>query len=319
MKKIFQIFILIFAFIFVGILGFYAYKLSTDTLVFAFKNTQNQSGDTLILAVDRPGFLSRVIPAGRILDEDILLSSVFYNDKKIAPEEMENFEIMQNESFFSIKIKNPQKGDVLRFSSTEYNKNKRTSYNIPQDIVLEYSEEKQNFIIDKKYDFKNRGKYQFLVETTYKIEDISWYLYYPIDGEKCNENGIYWDIRKYESIKPNIVSAKNSDGKILSEVYLDANIKKKNRCILAGISNHIIPVVDENIPDFSMESSLLYALNPDDNLLSQIHFTLHSPIIPDFDEKSAEYEKWEQDLKKEMISKINISPSVEILPENIIV
>lgn len=41
------------------------------------------------VAFDRPGFLSRVLPAGTLIDEAALRDSVFLDDKKLSAEDIQ--------------------------------------------------------------------------------------------------------------------------------------------------------------------------------------------------------------------------------------
>lgn len=317
MKKFIQIFCIAILTVFVAILGFYAYKISTNTLVFAFKNEENQTGKKLTIALDRPGFLSRVIPTGNILDEETLLSSLYFNNEKITEEERKNFNIQIDEGFLSIEPKNPKIDDIISISAANYNQNKRTAYNLPSDVIFKVSSIEIPLEIQQIWNFSDKNNYHFLVNSFSPITDLEWYSYSTIDGQKCDNGWIYWSPKKYKKIFPTVVSSRELEWKIQSEVYVDFDNSKSGQCIIAGIWNNILPVVQNTLGDFSLSWSVSKTVSSTNTVTNQIHFESSSPIIPNIATGSTEYINWQNALKNEIIAKLDISPFVQINPENI--
>ena len=142
MKNFSQIFLLIFLSSLAIGLGVLAYRLASDTLWFAFEWEQNQRWQELVVAVDLPWTLSRIIPPWTLLDEEVIRSSILKNGIPLDPEQ-ENFEIFFTESFVKITPKNAQEGDIFTLSAELYNAQKKTAYRLPSDISVTISQDSQ--------------------------------------------------------------------------------------------------------------------------------------------------------------------------------
>lgn len=189
MKKIFQWILLVIFVICVAGLGFFAYRLSTNTLVLAFHGEENQVGTGLTLAIDRPGNFSRILPASTLLDIEAIKNSLFYNGSQVASDELHNFEFNHTDDTVTIVPKRFEDGDTLVISAKEYSKNKQTHYELPSDIVLHLSSENSQIITDILPSKPNSLYVSVTLSGTslanVNTENITWYGFVPKNSEKC--------------------------------------------------------------------------------------------------------------------------------------
>lgn len=310
MKKFLQYFwLFLFAFFVFG-LGIFAYKLSSDTLVFAFENSENQTGNSMVLAFDKPWTLSRMIPSGALIDIDAIKKSLLYNGNPISEQELENFDFKTTESYIEIIPKNPQNGDILTLSAFLYSDNKKTSYQLPSDISLQISENNEKIEISNSGIPSEINTFSVNFPENISSKNILWYVYYPKNNESCYSDNIFWDAYRFSRV--DVTLDENNE----NIFHLDID-SKKNICLIAGLSNQIIPVLDRKLNDFSYTADISQVLDTEENIQDEIIFSFSSPILPDFDADSEIYKKLKTEKISEILKHISISPNIDFSEKNI--
>ena len=248
------------------------------------------------------------------MDEEVIRSSILKNGVPLDPEQ-ENFEIFFTESFVKITPKNAQEGDIFTLSAELYNAQKKTAYRLPSDISVTISQDSQKIHIQEATDFPKDRKFlvQFPKEfyQNFSSENILWYVYYPAKGETCSEEGGSWNARKYTkttAMKTETISKNDKNYDIFA---VEFNSNTPRQCLLAGFAGDIQLVVDRSLPKFSLEGVVTSMLTPQDDLKTQVQFSSESVLVPEgFIDNS--------DLKKEILQKITVSPSIDLNEDDII-
>ena len=82
MRLFSRIVLSVLAFAGVGVLGYYAYILSTETLTFPFIGMEDQRGSELQIIAARPSFLAD--PWEPLLDMDAIRSSLYFGTQSLV-------------------------------------------------------------------------------------------------------------------------------------------------------------------------------------------------------------------------------------------
>lgn len=132
------------------------------------------------------------------------------------------------ESFVEIIPKNPQNGDILTLSALLYANNKKTSYQLPSDVVLQLSENSENIEILKSEIPSESNIFSVNFPESINSKNILWYVYYPRNEESCYNDNIFWDAYRFSRV--NATRDENNE----NIFYLDIDTKK-NICLVAGL------------------------------------------------------------------------------------
>lgn len=236
MRKLLPLITLCVLGIIVVLLGIFAYRMASDTLVFAFYGQEEQFGDTMHIALDRPGTISRIFPAGTLLDDEAILGSILYNEKSLdeLPENTVTLEV--GEGAIRIRGNAMEAGDTIRLSALLYNAQKRTSYKIPHDVLLTAQSVTRRVAITEK---GNPKQTTFSVHMTgydpMEADRIRWYEYSPIAGEGCESQGFLWNARNYRAVKAHKILSNTQSEKENIEYQVEYNPLKSRQCLIAGI------------------------------------------------------------------------------------
>lgn len=302
MKKSLQYVFLFLFFIFVVFLGFLAYKMTSNVLVFAFYGQEKQQGKELVLSVSRPGVISKIIPSGTLLDQEAIQKSLLLNGEKVSAD---FFDIYFSESFVKIVPKWAVNGDMVVLSSGLYNEQKRTSFQLPSDVSLLVDPQ---FVSDlevipvemepKKAQFEIRSE-------NIPSDNILLYVYYPSSWESCFDDNFIWN---YKNFSPLHILEKNIN--LDGVISVDLNTKKERQCVLAWYGNQIFPVLDRALEEFSLLGSITTDISDENNFKNSVYISSTAPLIwQDFSDDET-YVSAVKNLKKHIISKVSFSPEV---------
>ncbi len=302
MKKILQYIALFIFFLFVVWLGIVAYRMASNVLVFAFYGQENQQWKELFLTVNRPWVISRIIPAGALLDEQAIKNSLLLNGEISSSD---NFDILFSESFVKIIPKQVKNGDIITLSADLYNKNKKTSFQLPQDVVLTVD---SDFVYDLEIipldSLPKQAKFEIKSDTISQ-KNIQFYVYYPASDASCFDENFPWNYKDFSSLQ--MIETTDIESNIVS---LDLDTTKQKQCVVAWYRNFITPVIERKLENFSLSGSIIKDISDEKNFRNSLNITTTSPLIANISQESPEYVLLERELKKQIASKISFSPEI---------
>lgn len=192
---------------------------------------------------------------------------------------------------------------------------------MPADIVLTISHTDRSVEITENPLSIKDGMFHISLKgyDNASAKNILWYVYYPVQNESCDTNGILWNARKYRKVDSEIISENTDNTEKYADVRVDYNPTADRQCLIAGIDGHIELVVERNLSEFSLSGALTRALSPEKNLKSQVTFSSTSPLLPDIGADSEAYDKVVSALKSNIVKKLATTPTVDITEENIMI
>jgi uncharacterized protein YfaS (alpha-2-macroglobulin family) len=337
----------------VGILGYYAYGLTSETLTLPFLGSESQYGDTLDVVVSPP----RLFFSGKndiLLDPEAIQDSITLGGAPLPRAQLQkDFDIIIGSSYIHIKYKSPidpKSSQSLKIVADTYNQKKTTPYRLPRDITLAYNDIPKSLSIDPLSDPRDQ-KYNISLYglTDYTPSDIRYYAHYdasadcsisswwaprsperyiqtPLKGmpavsaEISSGSFFSWDPWIYTPIAPEITTQESRDGqKWISQVKLPYDLSKSRICIIAWVAGQYRVLEDRFLWVWSITGSTIQALSPEYDMKSQIEFRFSEDIYRDRGALySAEYISHRNDAKIAFLKSLRITPNVDLSPENLI-
>jgi hypothetical protein len=206
MNKISQYLLILIATVSVGILGYHAYTLATDTYSLPFVGQEQQSNNTLKLALAKPWIQFGNNTQGDNIDTGALLKSIHKNGKPWDPTVSGEGYLVVSGEYIEIGSNNWEKNDTIILSAKQYNAEKKTGWKIPRDIATSYNEAPKKFTIEQ-IGLPRDMTYQVNLDgySEFTPKNIKWY----IRKYSTKENGCdigTWDPTLWKSVQVDDIS-----------------------------------------------------------------------------------------------------------------
>lgn len=312
-----RILLIILATLWVTTLGYYAYTIATENLVFPFISSDRQIGNTIQLPVARPSFFSRVW-TGMVFDTDALNSSVKKNGKNLNLTVSHEANIIVSGEYLSLEVPSLTAGDLVTIDADAYNSQTKSSYKLPRSIELRWTTVPYNLFItpsglsrDAYFDVDMYG-FEWL-----DTSDIRWYMHTDPKRNCYMEDA--WDSTVWNKIPADQISHNNTGLRDTARYHLSYDTTTPRVCIVAGVAWQFITVLDRAIDDFTVTGSVVSVLSPEYDLQSEIEFRFSHDIFADtWALYSEEYIANRLKEKVAFLQKLDITPRVDITPDQIV-
>lgn len=316
MKHFFRSLLLLLATIWVVLLGYYAYILTTDTLSLPFVWQERQSGNTLQFVVAKPRFLISSYNRN-IIDHDALIGSLTLDGKPFDPTlSWEGYLTISGE-YVSILANNMTASSILRLDASLYNTLRTTEYRFPRDMILTESKNPKEFSVYSEWEERDRNYNIRLVGyTDLWTKDVRWYMHND-PTKNCNISDA-WDSREFVTIPATEVRT-DKDGQIETAVYhLDFDPNTPRLCMIAWVGGDFYTVEDRYLNPFTGTGTAVDVLSPEFDMQSRVEFQFSSDIYRDiWDLYSNEYIAHRKDQKTLFLKSLEIYPNVTLTEDNI--
>jgi hypothetical protein len=317
MNKISQYLLILIAAVSVGILGYHAYTMATDTYSLPFAGQEAQTNNTLKLALAKPWLQFGSDTQWDVIDSGALLSAIRKNGKTWNPTVSGEGYMVVSGEYIEIGSTKWEKNDTITISAKQYNSEKKIGWKIPRDVTTSYSE------ISKKLEINPIGLPR---DMTYQVEmvgykdlkpgNIKWYMRkYNVSEGGCDI--ATWNPSLWKNIWTTDISIKKWNN--ISATY-KLNIPKypSSSCIVAGIAGDFEYINFTPIREFVASGSVTDMLSPEYDMQSRIEFSFSTDIFADSGTLySDEYIEHRHREKIEFLKKLSISWNINILEENI--
>lgn len=291
--------------------------LTAQTLTFPFPGSDRQKWNTLEFVVSRPKFFhpNSSLP---VLDENAIKASLFYGDKLLVdtPTLSWEYTITVSWEYVSVQANTLKKGESITLNSDSYNDKKTTSYRLPRDMRIEWSDIPRDVSFapvgesrDRTYDISLYGLEE------YTPENIEYFVHYE-SWRNCTLKDSW---QYLVPLRANQVHPLTREGQISHlTVQLDYDVMKPRLCIIAWVNGVYRTLEDRTLEDFSATGSTLEMLSPELDMRSQIEFRFSQSIYTDSGMLySPEYIAHRHDAKIEFLKHLNISPDIKLGPDNL--
>ncbi len=317
MAKLSQYILILIAMISVGILGYHSYQLATDTFSLPFVGQEEQTSNTLRVALAKPWIQFGADAAMDTIDTGALMKAIYKNGKSWNPTVSGEWYMVVSGEYIEINSTKWEKNDTITLSAKEYNTEKKTGWKIPRDIVSTYSE------VTKRLEINQVGLPKDL---TYQIkmvgykdlspDNIRWYIRgLDTDGRGCHIQT--WDPKTWKNISVESVWSTNWDNN--SGIFkLNISNYPANSCLVAGIAGDYEYIKYDHLDTFTATGIITDMLSPEYDMQSRIEFNFSTDIFADSGTLySNAYIDHRHIQKIEFLKKLSISSGINISEDDI--
>lgn len=317
MKHIFRTILLFLAGFWVLFLGYYAYILTTDTLVLPFVWQERQSGNALRFVVAKPRFLLAWYDRN-IIDQEALIDALTLDGKPFDPTISGEGYIFVSGEYVMIASNTMLGSSILKVDASEYNAKKSTPYRLPRDMVLTESKNPKELLITSYNEERNRTyDVRLIWYGNLTTRDIRWFKH--TDPMRNCQISDAWDSLRFQSIQTTELES-HTNGQIQNaRTVLDFDPNVSRLCIIAGIWWDFYTVEDRFLDPFTATWEVVQVLSPEYNMESRIDFDFSTNIFQDRgDLYSKEYFSYRKNQKTLFLKSLDIRPNIALTEENII-